>query len=383
MSITSPCDSLKSKLKDVSELPECYSCNDDALFLSTIEKEPPLKKIRSRRVTQESRTKIRTRKYFTSENVDKYMEHDQIVREFCILECEICDNKTFETFLQMHRHYRKFHPESQANISCCGRKLTSRHSAVEHITAHHVIRFQKCSECEQLFKTMKALYQHMCTEHSKYKCWVCQRGFLQQKTMQNHLKYCELMGCTFECIICKKDTFSSFVKLKEHQLFHKQVEAEKNAGAVFVCDTCPFSTSSRSGFHQHQTKHKIARYFEENGGYKCELCGKILRSKRTLEIHHDVVHKEPILQECKLCEKKVRWMSSHMACHKKEPTVCSTCGAVCKNKTLLRSHIRAVHEMQATMQCQFCEKKFKRKNQLVENEATHTVRLLKIFVAFE
>lgn len=79
MSITSPCDSLKSKLKDVSELPECYSCNDDALFLSTIEKEPPLKKIRSRRVTQESRTKIRTRKYFTSENVDKYMEHDQIV----------------------------------------------------------------------------------------------------------------------------------------------------------------------------------------------------------------------------------------------------------------------------------------------------------------
>lgn len=379
VSVASPTyDTTKNIIKEESFLPECCSSDDDGICGSDKEfEETPVKKLkmsRAPRKAQAAGKKIRTRNYFASEKVDKYLEHDQIVREFCSLECDNCDNETFETFLQMHRHYRKLHPERQASITCCGRKLTSRHTAVEHITDHHVIKFQKCSECEQLFKTMKALYQHMCTEHSKYQCWVCQRGFLQQKTMQNHLKYCELTGFTFECIICKKDTFSSFVKLKDHQLFHKQVEAEKKAGAVFVCDVCPFSTSSRSGFNQHQKKHMIAKYFDENGGYKCEICGKTLRSERTLEIHHEVMHKEPVLQECKLCGKKVRWMNSHLACHKDDPMICPTCDATCKNKTLLRSHIRAVHKMQATLECQFCEKKFKRKNQLAEHEATHTVR---------
>lgn len=380
-------DKMKNEIKDELGSQECGSdgnlSDDDPKIPSdsceSYKRDSPMKKKRTSRATRKTETvgqKIKTRRYFASEKVAKFLEHDQIVREFCTLQCEICEKETFENFLAMHRHYRKFHPDVQASITCCGRKLTSRHNAVEHITDHHVIKFQKCSECEQLFKTMKALYQHMCTEHLKYQCWVCQRGFLQQKTMQNHLKLCELTGNKFECIICKKDTFPSFVKLREHLLFHKQVESEKKAGAVFFCDICSFSTSSRSGFSQHQKKHKIAKYFEEKGGYKCEICGKTLRSERTLEIHHEVVHTEPVLQECKLCGKKVRWMTSHLACHKNDPMLCPTCGASCKNKTLLRSHIRAVHKIQATLECHYCDKKFKRKNQLAEHEATHTVRLL-------
>lgn len=310
------------------------------------------------------------RKSFKSET---HQELDRMVEDLCEVRCEICETD-FEAFACLSMHYKERHPDVPAVISCCGQKFSSRNGAVDHIRSQHIIKFTKCSHCEQLFRTMKSLQEHLCSEHSSFRCWNCQKGFIKQQSLTRHVKLCELTGNKFECFVCKKDTFRSYQKLRVHMTHHRNLELEKKAGKMFVCDVCSFSSRSRTSFRTHRQVHDQQRAFEEYGtGFPCEHCNKVFRSKPCVKQHMRLMHKGDLRKPCKICGKKVKFMDSHLMTHKDEPKNCPTCGILCKNKGVLKSHIRVKHVLVPHLPCQFCERLFKKRNQLMEHEATHTV----------
>lgn len=349
------------------------SC-DNELFMDPSEEEssPEPKKPRSRKAVKEVNKDI-DKKTLGRNKSEVHREVDKMVKEHCEIRCEICQTD-FDAFSCLRVHYEKRHPDDRALISCCGQKFSSRNGAVDHIRMQHIVKYTKCSHCEQLFRTMKTLYEHMCSEHSSFRCWNCQKGFIKQQSLTRHVKLCELTGNKFECFVCKKDTFRSYRKLRVHLTHHRNQELEKKAGKVFICDVCPFSSQSRSSFHTHRQVHEQQRAFEENGtGFPCEHCNKVFRSKPCVKQHMRLMHKGDLRKPCKICGKKVKFMDCHLMTHKDEPKVCPTCGITCKNKGVLKSHIRVKHVLVPHLPCQFCDKLFKKRNQLTEHEATHTV----------
>ena len=64
------------------------------------------------------------------------------------------------------------------------------------------------------------------------------------------------------------------------------------------CNICNATFSSVTALRSHEKKHK-----EDDKGYECPECGKIIKTKQNLSIHINTIHKG-LKYKCEHCEKE-------------------------------------------------------------------------------
>uniref|UniRef100_A0A6P7GA55 Zinc finger protein 724-like isoform X3 n=1 Tax=Diabrotica virgifera virgifera TaxID=50390 RepID=A0A6P7GA55_DIAVI len=107
-----------------------------------------------------------------------------------------------------------------------------------------------------------------------------------------------------------------------HEILDEDQKCIESTG--FTCETCNLTFSDKPTFNLHSLKHKKS---------KCHICGRFIRSDN---------------------------IKKHIMLHTAGPSVCSICGATCKNIESLRGHIFYQHKSKAEQYiCEECGKTFR------------------------
>ena len=245
-----------------------------------------------------------------------------------------------------------------------------------------------CIYCEATFPRQKYLNQHMSENHTEYHpnkidyvCIICKISFKDKKLLNEHLISHDGPGINFSCDICKRN----FNTVKEY-ILHYPGHKRKGKKAV-LCDLC----GQAFKFHNHLIKHLNAHHKMKR--YPCDVCSRVLSTKETLKLHmqrhqgivkwncnvchagfltrpsfithqqtHDETRDPKKLFSCDECPKVFRSKHSlqlHMdSVHRGITHKCDHCGKCYKSKFQLRTHIREFHEQDFTYVCNVCKKGF-------------------------
>ena len=169
------------------------------------------------------------------------------------------------------------------------------------------------------------------------------------------------------CEICSK-TFANRYILKSHTKLH----GEKTD----ICDVCSKSFSNKHVLKAHMLTHTAEKV-------KCQMC---LESVFGLKKHMKNKHGETKLVACSNCGVEVKGISRHerfcrmteeeRAAYKETIKVeCEQCCKVLANKFKLIRHIEAAHSKIRLLECEFCDHKDNRTDNLkthIKNNHTHT-----------
>ena len=169
------------------------------------------------------------------------------------------------------------------------------------------------------------------------------------------------------CEICSK-TFANRYVLKSHTKLH----GEKTD----ICDVCSKSFSNKHILKAHMLTHTAEKV-------KCQMC---LESVFGLKKHMKNKHGETRLVTCSNCGVEVKRISTHerfcrmteeeRAAYKETIKVeCEQCCKVLANKFKLIRHIEAAHSKIRLLECEFCDHKDNRTDNLkthIKNNHTYT-----------
>ena len=245
-----------------------------------------------------------------------------------------------------------------------------------------------CSKCDKSFTTPKRLKKHFEIVHEGKKpktkenikqevnegsesnvrigknsnpkrpkphiCLKCNRGFSAPKRLQQHVAMVhEGAKISLECDICKT-TFANKSGLTHHiKSVHEKIRPHK-------CPECDFDASVK----QHLTRHllRIHGISLEKNEHLCSDCGYQTLSKGELEEHIDRVHKGLKPYMCSNCGKdfstKIH-LKRHMKRHAGTKNYqCTFCDYKSVESSVIKKHIRAVHEKERPYVCPICNKCF-------------------------
>lgn len=187
--------------------------------------------------------------------------------------------------------------------------------------------------------TEESVSENISAMSNGFECFVCQKMFKFQSTLQFHLK-----------------------------AKHKENEQPKQ----FTCNLCSKTFSSQSILQNH-----ISTNHHSLGRFMCTVCGKICRSKFTLRIH-GYIHTGQTPYKCKYegCEMYFRNPTSrnkHLQKHNAKRYHCSVdrCTNRYENVSDLRQHKEDVHNIYIfNYKCQNCWALFNRKQSLIDHIQT-------------
>ncbi|XP_026463192.1 zinc finger protein OZF-like [Ctenocephalides felis] len=113
---------------------------------------------------------------------------------------------------------------------------------------------------------------------------------------------------------------------------------------------------------------------EANEEGKCELCGKLFKSKKH-RIQHKRIHNQKKNHECKICHHKFASHSHllmHLRVHSGEkPFICQVCGKGFMQSSGLTIHMRS-HTGERPFKCDICNKSFTQSSNLLLHKKIHS-----------
>lgn len=143
------------------------------------------------------------------------------------------------------------------------------------------------------FSTTKATKQCVAPKtkyYSEKTCEICERKFVNGKTLSKHVKSVHLKIKPFICSVCGFKCSRKSV-LEIHVRQHK---GEK----PLACNICPFKTRDQSSLKQHKRRHQS----ENNKNYKCVACEYTSIQTSNLKTHIRIKHPERYKDiSCDLC----------------------------------------------------------------------------------
>jgi KRAB domain-containing zinc finger protein len=185
----------------------------------------------------------------------------------------------------------------------------------------------KCHNCnESLVRELKDTPSHVCFINTKAKktgephtCEICASKFARLRNLTRHMTSVHCDDRPFECLQCD-------YKAKIYLDLDKHIRRVHNKEKNMVCGTCGdkfFDGSDLSGHEKnmHQLKPLIIEW-------PCDMCGKILETKRSLGAHKRIHVSDDVKQTAK------------------DKIPCETCGQMFANKYLLTYHIEWDHPTQ-------------------------------------
>lgn len=255
----------------------------------------------------------------------KRAERDALFRENFPMECDMCSDVKFETFLGYRQHYRKVHQIS-GYLTCCGKKFEKSVTLFEHMNLH------KKAQTGPSSTASKRLAQDiLIRQFFTMKCEICIDAVVFESFMgaKHHYRSVHQISGYLTCCGVK---FEKSIRAFEHAIVHKN----EQTGHV----PPPTKKEERNAlFRQYLTM-------------KCEICAD------------DVVEFETFL-EAKHHFHKVHKIDGYLRC----------CGAKFLTPGVAMEHIRSVHINPGELTCDQCNKTFKSKYSLHNHIKNHHMPL--------
>lgn len=226
----------------------------------------------------------------------------------------------------------------------------------------------KCTVCDKVYKSKKALWDHSIYHKLQYKCDFCDKRFAKKQLLDRHSRI-HTQDRPYKCDMCEK-AFTTNESLTVHKRTHT---GEK----PFQCEYCPkaFPTTSARLVH-HQRHMKICQFH-------CELCKKGFVTKLALDVHM-FTHKKKSFP-CDHCGKlfdNIWTKKSHETLHTNEKDyVCEVCGDKFLRHNTLVQHLK-IHQDERGYECPFegCGKKFKQLSTFYIHKNTHSKKKTTDFI---
>lgn len=238
-------------------------------------------------------------KYFVSPhnvNIHINVVHNRIKKT----KCKFCHKQFFAKNLLKHHNCRNRSVESiKYECDYCSAIFRFKRSLYKHIIKHLNIL---CELCSKYFSCSKDLEEHKLKVSEK--CEICDKEFFCKNAILIHLDVHR--GDKFECSYCQA-IFADKSKLSNHlNKYHNELK--------YVCDHCGERFSFKSdiklhikthhlevlrcyicykGFYSNYeySKHKKIGCTTAKGKHLCELCDKYFKSKGSLKVHVESIHK--------------------------------------------------------------------------------------------
>ncbi|XP_039762031.1 zinc finger protein 729-like [Pararge aegeria] len=255
-----------------------------------------------------------------------------------------------------------------------------------------------CCFCAEFYREPAELKKHNITKHQRVsdtimrgkklsdyivklditglKCNLCTLHVTDLTEMMEHLKSHKktihvdidnhIVPFIFEndelkCAICKID-FNTFRRVFLHMHSHYRNH---------VCDVCAAGFINEKSFVVHYRIHK-------KGVFPCAFCKKEFDTYSRKKTHESGVHTNSLRCKCSYCgerftnsSKKMKHISSVHNVRVRD-VKCKICGKGCSSMESLRVHTKRDHLMERKYECQYCNNKYFRLNELKNHLITHT-----------
>ncbi|XP_055525264.1 zinc finger protein 37-like [Wyeomyia smithii] len=294
---------------------------------------------------------------------------------------------------------------------CNSDSLGSRKAMIEHFSVHIDKLPYTCKECVMetvILTRVRTLNSHMKMHAQPVKCDYCDRRYSNAAGKYYHTQTFHLGGgapCLVNCEVCGK-TCGSQSSLKQHMKYHT---------TKLKCNKCDMVFNHPNKRRNHERLH------DENRGYECVVCKKVLQTIESYDVHlkkhsqersyqchlcpkkfntscnlilhlkvhakndnykpakswvehYTVLSRNPMHFKCNHCDRyntdKVNNMISHLQAHFKEYE-CDQCQHKFATAKQLRAHY-TTHTGEKPEKCKYCEKVFSTKNNLrIHLKASH------------
>ncbi|XP_058813338.1 zinc finger protein 658-like [Topomyia yanbarensis] len=294
---------------------------------------------------------------------------------------------------------------------CNSESLGSRKAMIEHFSVHMDKVPHTCKECVMetvVLTRVRTLNTHMKMHAQPVKCDYCDRRYSNAAGKYYHTQTFHLGGgapCLVNCEICGK-TCGSQTALKQHMKYHttklkcgkcdmvfnhpnkrRNHERLHDENRGYECVVCKKVLQTIESYDVHLKKHSQER------SYQCHLCPKKFNTSCNLILHlkvhakndnykpakswiehYTVLSRQPMHFKCNHCDRyntdKVNNMISHLQAHFKEYE-CDQCQHKFATAKQLRAHY-TTHTGEKPEKCKYCEKVFSTKNNLrIHLKASH------------
>lgn len=256
----------------------------------------------------------------------------------------VCENYYF------YQEHRKEHMEMQCQV--CNKHFLNYKSLRSHVKSQHInfSRYVTCKHCNKLIKE-SYLHTHMKKVHFNGKsqsvnCDICNKTFKNKEAVRVH-KVTVHIDCAIPCNLCDKKFKNKYI-LNSH--IHTSHSDKSN-----ICSVCGKSVKCLASHMKITHTQRVKK--------KCDICGNIYADAKLLKIHrkrkHEDIEREHV---CKLCGASFKFkelLKNHGVVHSDERKYkCDICDKAFKLPIVLKTHKR-VHNNVAPYCCEYCGDSFK------------------------
>ena len=231
-------------------------------------------------------------------------------------------------------------------------------------------------------KVSRTLYKVEPSENSKFKCDECGCEYSKRASLIKHRLHLH-DGFSYDCELCG-EKFSRSSKLRMHKIsVHQGLSFDCNncdrhfadlkrlsahqSKAKKTCQVCKFVACNYNLLVKHMATHD-ALY--ENDSFSCSVCPFRARKRTMLKNHIKFVH-EKFRLSCDLCDFKSKDKSAirehKTAVHEGIKLLCDQCDYQCNMKKQMFRHTRMTHG-DIVYDCELCDFKTKDKSILSKHE---------------
>jgi len=228
-----------------------------------------------------------------------------------IYQCNVCELQFSDPYC-FKRHMKSncitTGKESTEIYECdqCDKKFNRKGNFTSHKDTHSRILKYPCKECEQLFKSAKAVSNHVQKCHKQRPiCHYCGRVLCGTSQLKVHIATVHMEERSYLCDICGKA-----FKTPHYVRIHKRIHTGEKP---YVCEMCGKGFINKNRMTCHMKKHGPKTQ-------ECDECHKTFKLKSTLKAHK-LLHSGEKPHKCENCGKDFMWFTSYKL-HRNNNKIC-------------------------------------------------------------
>lgn len=169
-------------------------------------------------------------------------------------------------------------------------------------------------------------------------CPYCKRIFSSHRDLSIHIERVHEQQKNFGCDMCEYKCYKKFDMILHHRNIHLK---DSSSDKKVLCPECGISVRNNSDLRRHHLKkHLRVKRF------KCEECNFSCYEKSVLRVHSQI----------------------HLPMDSRNLFPCEICGKVLSTRNTLNAHVSAIHKNIRSFACSWCPKTFAQKSCLLKHQ---------------